>query len=53
MNDLLLSLGLFLIVIGGFVELCIFIFKGPLRDGVIAAIILVTGSILFFYGVRG
>lgn len=36
--------------IGGFVGLCGFIFHGPHRDGIVAAIMLVRGSIPFFYG---
>jgi hypothetical protein len=38
--------------IGGFSALCIFVFKGPIRDGIIAGAVLAIGSILFFYGVQ-
>jgi hypothetical protein len=49
---LLLALGVIVMGVSGFVGLCIFIFKGPLRDGIIAAVLFVAGSILFFYGVN-
>ena len=47
-----LTLSVTLMGIGAFCGLCIFIFKGPLRDGVTATAFLALGTILFFYGVK-
>jgi hypothetical protein len=47
-RSFLLSAGVILMLLGGFTGACIFIFKGPIREGVASAILLVVGSILFF-----
>jgi hypothetical protein len=48
---LLMFSGLLLMAIGGFCGLCIFIFKGPFVQEMIALVVMVIGGILFFQGV--
>jgi hypothetical protein len=49
--SLLILAGTVSMGIGGFAGLCIFIFKGSRRDGLVAALLLIVGSIQFLYGV--
>jgi hypothetical protein len=49
---LLLLAGILLMGVGGFSGICILIFDGSRRDGIVAGLLLIVGSILFFHGVQ-